>query len=150
MCQWRTLMLIVWLHIFIYKMFSSNRDYRLHVTMFPPRFKQIFAFQPFRLLRHSFQDNSNSVSLHFRLLVYKWSPVYHTLSGMIHFWQMAWSKCLNEGMLILSDLQLHALPYKAPITAISRFQEYRLYYVHKIVRWPYGKVILSLSKVYEG
>ena len=29
-----------------------------------------------------------------------------------------------EGMLVLSDLELHALPYIAPITAISQLPEY--------------------------
>ena len=62
-------------------MFSSTMDCRRHVL--PPRFKLTFAFQPFRMFHHSFQDNSNSVSLCFRLLVYKWSPVYPALSGKI-------------------------------------------------------------------
>ena len=46
----------------------------------PPRFKQTFAFQPFRLFRHSFRDNSNSVSLCFGLSVYKWSSVNPALA----------------------------------------------------------------------
>ena len=99
--------------------------------MFPPRLKQTFAFQPFRLFRHSFWGKCNSVSLHFRLLVYKWSPVYPALSGRILHWQMAWSKHLNKALLILSYLASLALPYVAPITAISRFQEYQLSYAQK-------------------
>ena len=149
MCQWRILVLIVWLCILTCKMFSSNIDCRRCVTLFPSRFKQSFAFPPFRLFRHSFQDNSNSVSFHSRLLVYKWSLVYPTLWGMILYWQMAWSIRLNEGMLILSDLQLPALPCQAPINAISLFQEYQLYYVHQIVRWSCGKVICHSQK-YTG
>ena len=60
---------------------------------------------------------------------------------MIFHWQTTRSKRLNEGMLILSDLMLLALPYIAPITAIGRFPEYRLYYAHEIIQWPCGKVI---------
>ena len=64
---------------------------------------------------------------------------------------MAQSKRLNEGMLILSDLRLLALLYAAPITAISQFPEYRLYYTHTqnrpVVLWESD---LSHSKVYEG
>ena len=41
---------------------------------------------------------------------------------------------------------LLALPYIAPITAITRFPEYRLYYVHEIVQWPFGKVICHTLK----
>ena len=115
-------------------------------STFPPIFKQTFAFQPFRLFRCSFWDNSNSVSLCFRLLVYKWSHVYPTLVR-IHHWQMARSKHLNEGMLISSDLELPALPYVAPITTdISRLPEYWLYNVHEIVWWPCGKVICHSQK----
>ena len=68
----------------------------------PPRFKQSFAFKPFRLFHHLFRDNSNSISLRFGLPVYKWSPVYLTLvrRRMILHWQTTWSKRLNEGMLI--------------------------------------------------
>ena len=114
----------------------------------PPRFKQSFAFQPFRFFHHLFRDNSNSISLRFGLPVYKCSPVYPTLvrRRMILDWQTTWSKRLNEGMLILSDLALLALPYVATITAISRFPEYRLYYAHKIVQWPCGKVICHIVK----
>ena len=110
-----------------------NLQKMAHST-FPPRFKQTFAFQPFRLFRYSFQDISNLVSLHLGYLVYKLSPVYSALAWrkMILHWQTAWSKHLNKGMPILSDLELLALPYVAPITAISWFPEYRLYYVHKL------------------
>ena len=112
---------------------------------FPPRFKQTFAFQPFRLFCYSFQDYSNSVSLHFGLPFYKWSPVYPELARIFH-WQMTWLKCLNEGMLILSNLVLPALPYIAPITAISWLPEYRLYYSYEIIWWPCGKVICHSKK----
>ena len=115
-------------------------------SMFPPRLKQTFAFQPFRLFCHSFWGKCNSVSLHFRLLIYKWSPVYPTLSGRSLHWQTAWSKHLNKALLILSDLESLALPYVAPITAISQFQEYQLYYVHEIVLCSYGKVIYHSEK----
>ena len=62
----------------------------------------------------------------FELLVYKWSPVYSALTWrrMILHWQMTWSKPLNEGMLILTDLALLVLSYVTPITAISQFPEY--------------------------
>ena len=115
-------------------------------STFPPSFKQTFAFHPFRLFHYSFQDNSNSVSLCFGLLVYKWSPVYPTLVRRILHWQMAWTKLLNEGMRILSDLELPALPYVIPITAISQLPEYQLYYEHKIMWWACGKVICRSQK----
>ena len=115
-------------------------------SVFPPRLKQTFAFQPFRLFFHSFWGKCNSVSLHFRLQVYKWSPVYPTLSGRILHWQTAWSKHLNKALLILSDLESLALPYIAPITAISRFQEYQLYYLHEIILCSCGKVICHSQK----
>ena len=76
------------------------------------------------------------------------------------------SKCLNKGMLILSNLELPALPYVSAITAISQLPEYRLYYVQKLsgslvwrvrVRsFPANPEValcggdLSLSKAYEG
>ena len=53
-------------------------------------------------------------------LVYnRWSPVYPLL---VRHWQM--SKGLNKSMIMLSDLELLALPYMyvAPITAISDCQ----------------------------
>ena len=59
---------------------------------------------------------------------------------------MAQLKHLNEGLLILSDLELLALPYVAPITAIRRLSEYQLYCVHEIVRWLCGKVICHSQK----
>ena len=65
---------------------------------------------------------------------------------MILHWQTTWSKRLNKGMLILSDLVLLALPYVATITAISRFPEYQLYYTHEIIKLPCGKVICHTLK----
>ena len=56
------------------------------------------------------------------------------------------SKHLNECVLILSDLDLPALPYISPITAISQLPEYQLYYVHEIVWWPCGKVLCHSQK----
>ena len=128
-------------------MFSST-IYRLIDGAFniPPRFKQMFTFQSYRLFHHSFWDHSNLVCLRFRLLVYRWSPVYLALARRIIHWQMAWLKRLNEGMLILSNLELPALSYVAPITAISRLPEYQLYNSHEIVRWPCGKVICHSQK----
>ena len=110
-------------------------------STFPPRFKQIFAFQPFRLFHYSFWDNSNSVSLCFGLSVYKWSPVYAALVRILH-WQTARSKCLNEGMLILSDLELHTLLYVATVTAISWLPEYWLLYSSKF--W-WGEIFQILT-----
>ena len=94
-------------------------------STFPPRFKQIFSFQTFILFHYSFRDNSNLVSLYFGLPVYKWFPIYHALlrRPQILHWQMARSKRLNESMLILSNLELPALPYVGPITAISWLPE---------------------------
>ena len=58
----------------------------------------------------------------------------------------AWSKRLNEGMLILSNLKVPTLPCVVPITAIGQLPEYRLYHMHKIVRWPCGKMICHSQK----
>ena len=60
------------------------------------------------------------------------------------------SKGLNESMIIFSDLELPALPYVAPITAISVCQNIdQLYYMHGIVQWSCGKIICVTLKVYE-
>ena len=87
-------------------------------------------------------------SLCFGFSVHKWSPVYPALAQrrMILHWQTTWLKLLNKSTLILSDLVLLALPYIAPITAISQFPEYQLYYMHEIVQWPCEKVIFHTPK----
>ena len=84
--------------------------------MFPPRFKQTFhflfcmPFNPLNCFVISFWGNSNLVCLHFRLLVRDFSLADTRSNG------------LNENVLILSDLELPALTYIAPITAISGCQ----------------------------
>ena len=80
----------------------------------------------------------------FRILGFR-SPVYPALARILH-WHMARSKRLNKGVLTLSDLELPAMPYAAPITAISRLPEHRLYYAHEIVLWICGKVICDSQK----
>ena len=53
-------------------------------------------------------------------------------------------------MLILSDLELPALPYVAPITAISRLPEYRLYVLcaqnHPLALWEGDLLLLKVCK----
>ena len=116
-------------------------------STFPPKFKQTFAFQPFRLFCHSFRDNYNSVSLRLGLPVYKWSQYcLSRISEEDSSWQTAGSKHLNKGMLILSKLELPALPFVAPISAISQLPEYQLYCMYKIILWSCGKVICHSQK----
>ena len=118
--------------------------------MFPLRFKQTFAFQLFRLFRHSFQDSSNLVSLRFGLLVDKWSLIYPTLVRRIFHCKTARSKHLNEGMLILSNLELPGLLCVAPITAISRLPKISIIlraWNHLMALWEGDS---PLWKVYEG
>ena len=59
------------------------------------------------------------------------------------------SKGLNECVLILSDLDLPAMPYVSPITAISGYQNinYITLRNHPVALWEDD---LSTSKVYEG
>ena len=111
-------------------------DYRRRVQHFPQDLNRLLPFLPL-----------DCFTIHFKTILIRFlcvsgfqSPVYPALVRILH-WQMARLKRLNKGMLILSDLELPALPHVAPITAISRLPEYRLYYVHKIVQWPCGKVI---------
>ena len=125
------------------KMFSLMIDYRQCVQHFPQDLNRLSPINPLDSFAIHFV---NLVSLCFRLSVYKWSPVYPALVRRILHWKMAQSKCLNESMLVLSDLELPAMPYIAPITAISRLPEYRLYYAHEIVQWPCGKVICQSQK----
>ena len=74
-----------------------------------------FPFNPLNRYIVWFQDNSNSVSLCFRLLVYnKRSPVYPALT---RHWQII--KGLNKSMIILSELKLPALPYVAPSLLVA-------------------------------
>ena len=98
----------------------------------------LFPFNPLYCFIVWFRDNSNLVSLCFRLLVYnKRSPVYPALA---RHWQTL--KGVNKSMIILSELKLPALPYVAPITAISGCQNINyVCYGHEIDRWPCGKVI---------
>ena len=70
----------------------------------------LFPFNPLNCFIVWFRDNSNLVSLCFRLLVYnKRSPVYPALA---RHWQTL--KGVNKSMIILSELKLPALPYVAP------------------------------------
>ena len=110
----RILVLIVQLCILTYKMFSSS---------FPQGFNSpfhfslgiAFTFQPFKVFHFFHFQTILMVSLSFGL------PVYNQLSSfypaLARHWQA--SKGLNKNMTILSDLELPALPYVAPITAIS-------------------------------
>ena len=99
--------------------------------MFPPRFKQSFAFQPFKLFRCSFWDNSNSV---------------HCVSGFPHWWGGFFiGRCLVErserrhayikwfgGYLLCHTCHQSLLSVVAKILIILHTE---------IVRWPCGKVI---------
>ena len=106
-------------------------------SAFPPRFKQTFASQPFWLFRHSFWDNSNLVSLHFGLLISEDSSLK---DGLVEMFER------GHAYIIISDLELSALPYLAPITAICWLPEYRYYYMHKIIQRLCGKVICHSRK----
>ena len=117
-------------------MFSSmfpqdlNRHFRFFLGM-------TFTFQPFKLL-HCFI----SVSLCFGPPVYnKWSLVYPTL---VKHWQT--SKGINESMIILSDLELPALPYVAPITAISGCQNIHYFMCTKLSGGLVGRWFVNSQK----
>ena len=123
-------------------MFSSTIDYRRHVQCFPQDLNRLSPFNPL-----------DCFAIHFKTILIQFLCVlgFQSIIGFLFIppalarrilhWQMAQSKHLNEGMLILSDLELPALPYVAPITAISQLPEYQLYDVHEILWWPCGKVI---------
>ena len=110
-------------------MFSSTIDYRQHVQRFPQDLNRLSPFNPL----DCFAIHLEAILIRFLCILGFWPPVYPALVRILH-WQMAQLKHLNEGMLILSDLELPTLPYVAPITAISRLPAYQLYYTHKIVR----------------
>ena len=114
----RILVLIVYLCILTYKMFSltidcidytiygSTIDYRWCVKHFPQDLNRLSAFNPL-----------DCFAIHFKTILIQFlcvsgfrSPVYPTMARILH-WQTAWLKHLNEGMLILSDLELPIVPY---------------------------------------
>ena len=76
-----------------------------------------FAFQPFKIVS----------SFHFETILIQSLCVLgfqSTISGLLGVYptlvrHRQTSKGLNESMIILSNLELPALPYVAPITAIS-------------------------------
>ena len=105
-------------------------------STFPPTFKQTFNSLDYFAIHF---DTLFLCILGFR------SPVYPALARILHG-HTAQSKRLNKGILILSDLELPALPYIAPFTAISRLPEYQLYYALKIVWQPCAKVICHSQK----
>ena len=109
--------------------------------MFPQDLKRLLSFNPLDCFAFHFE----TILILFLCVSDFWSPVCPTLVRIPH-WQMAQLKHLNDGRLILSDLELPALSYVTPITAISRLLEYRLYYMHEIVWWPCGKVICHSQK----
>ena len=92
--------------------------------MFPPRFKQTFAFKPFRLFLPLI-----STKFYFGFFAFRTSGV-QVVSCLFHIGKEDFSlagaqlKSLNKGVLKLSDLELPALPYVSPIAAINGLLEY--------------------------
>ena len=120
---------------------SSTVEYRWCIQRFPHNLNRHLPFNPLDCFAIHFE----TVLILFLCVLSFWSPVYPTLARILH-WKTARSNCLNDGMLVLSDLELPALPCIAPITAISLLPEYRLYYAHEIIRWPYWKMICHSQK----
>ena len=139
-------MLIVWLRILTCEMFCSTIDCRWCVQCFPQDLNRLSPF-----------NHLDCSAIHFEEIVIQFPYVSGFRSINDLFIQHCWGefligrrpgqlKHLNKGMLILSDLELPALPYVAPITAISWYQEYQLYYVLEIIWWPCGKMICHSQK----
>ena len=114
-------------------------------STFPPRFKQTFAFQPFRLFCHPFWDNSNSVSLHFGLLIYKWSLVYPTLVRRLLHWQTP-VETSERGHAYIKWFGVACSTIHITNHCYQWLPEYQLYYVHEIIWWPCGNVICHPQK----
>ena len=121
-------------------MLSSTIDYRPCVQCPPPP-QDLNRLSPFILRQFQFDFFA---FFQFDFFAFQASGLqvvsyYPALARRILHWQMAWSQHLNKDMLILSDLELPAMPYVAPITAISQLPEYRLYYAHEIIGGLVGR-----------
>ena len=95
-------------------MISSTIDYTQHAQCFHHDLNRLSPFNPL----DCFAIHFKTILILFLCILGFQSHVYPALVRILH-WQMAQLKRLNEAMLILSDLELPALPYVAPITAIS-------------------------------
>ena len=121
-------------------MFSSTLHYRWHIQHFPQDLNRFLPFNPL----HCFTIHFETILTQFLCVSGFWSIsglLFMPLWWILH-WQTARSKCLNEGMLILSDLELHTLLYVATVTAISWLPEYRLPYSSKF--W-WGEIFQILT-----
>ena len=133
------LVLIVQLHILTCKMFSSTIDYIMQrVQRFPQDLNKLLSFNPLHCFAIHFET---ILILHFRLPVSCLSRTSEDSSLADNSVETS-----EQGMLILNDLELPALSYVAPITAISRLPEYQLYYELGIIWWPCGKMICQSQK----
>ena len=92
-------MLIVYLRVLTCKMFSSTIDYRWHVQRFLQGLNRLSPFNPLDYFAIHFE----TILIQFLCILGFRSPVYPTMVRILH-WQMARSKRLKEGMLILSGV----------------------------------------------
>ena len=97
------------------EMFSSTIDYRWRVQRFPQDLNRLLPFIPL----DCFTIHFKTILIQFLCVFGFRSPVYPAMARILH-WQTARSKSLNEGMLILSHLELSALPYVAqPLLSVG-------------------------------
>ena len=94
-------MLIVQLRILTCKMISSIIDYRRCVQRFPEDLNRLSPFNPLDCFAIYFE----AILILFLCVSGFRSLVYPKLARILH-WQRAQFKHLNDGMLILSDLEL--------------------------------------------
>ena len=103
---------------------------------------QLLPFNPLNRFIISFQDNSNLVSLCFRLLVYnKRSPVYPALAR-----HQQTLKGVNKSIIILSCLLYHT-QHQSLLSVVARISIMLYTRNQPVALWESN---LSLLKVYEG
>ena len=129
-------------------MFISTIDYRQSIPYFTQDLSRLLPFNPL----NCFAIHFKTILIWFLCILGFWST-----SGLLFIphWQGGFfiGICLversNEGVLILSNLELPALSYISPITAISGYQNIDniKHRNHPVVLWEGN---LSLSKAYKG
>ena len=119
---------------------------KMSSSMFPQDFNRPF-------LGHDFHLSTLQILLpfHFEAILIQFLYVvdFRSISGLLLVLHWQTSKSLNKSMLTLSDLELPALPYIAPITAISGCQNIN-YIMHMKLCGDLVEGDLSLLKVCEG
>ena len=122
-------------------MFSSTIHYKQRVQRFLQDSNRLSPFNPL-----------DCFAIHFATILIWFLCVsgFGSISGLLFPHWQGFFIGRRSGRKVWTracfDLELATPPYVAPITAISHLPKYRLYCMHKIVRWPCGKVICHSQK----